>query len=117
MIYSKRHLPDTEQWSQSSCSNVQRPEAARPGCPGLAGLRTHRVCKTNTARNIDGICVGFGVENSTFGDEPFQVSGKISAVVCFRVKNAPLPVSLYHQDTLMNSYSRLAVTFRWTFQV
>jgi len=35
MMYSKRHLPDIEQWSQSSGSNVI-PRRARPG---LAGLR------------------------------------------------------------------------------
>jgi hypothetical protein len=34
-MYSKRHLPDTEQWSQSSGPNVV-PRRARPG---LAGLR------------------------------------------------------------------------------
>ena len=38
MMYSKRHLPDMEQWSQSSGSNVI-PRRARPG---LAGLRPHR---------------------------------------------------------------------------
>ena len=36
--YSKGHLPDIEQWSQSSGSNVI-PRRARPG---LAGLRPHR---------------------------------------------------------------------------
>ena len=36
-MYSKRHLPDIEQWSQSSGSNVI-PRRARPG---LAGLRPH----------------------------------------------------------------------------
>ena len=34
MMYSKRHLPDVEQWSQSSGSNVI-PRWARPGLPGL----------------------------------------------------------------------------------
>ena len=37
MMYSKRHLPDIEQWSQSSGSNVI-PRRARPD---LAGLRPH----------------------------------------------------------------------------
>jgi len=37
MMYSKRHLPDIEQWNQSSGSNVI-PRRARPG---LAGLRPH----------------------------------------------------------------------------
>ena len=37
---SARHRAvEPEQWLQ------RHPEAARPGCPGLAGLRTHRVCK------------------------------------------------------------------------
>jgi len=36
-MYSKRHLPDIEQWSQSSGSNVI-PRRARPV---LAGLRPH----------------------------------------------------------------------------
>ena len=36
-MYSKRQLPDIEQWSQSSGSNVI-PRRARPG---LAGLRPH----------------------------------------------------------------------------
>ena len=36
-MYSKRHLPDVEQWSQSSDSNVI-PRRARAG---LAGLRPH----------------------------------------------------------------------------
>ena len=40
MMYSKRHLPDIAQWSQSSGSNVM-PRRARPG---LAGLRhNHRL--------------------------------------------------------------------------
>jgi len=38
MMNSKRHLPDIEQWSQSSGSNVI-PRRARPG---LAGIRPHR---------------------------------------------------------------------------
>ena len=38
MMYSKRHLPNTEQWSQSSGSNVI-PRRARPG---LAGLKPHK---------------------------------------------------------------------------
>ena len=37
-MYSKRHLPDIEQWGQSSGANVI-PRRARPG---LAGLRPHR---------------------------------------------------------------------------
>ena len=37
MMYSKRRLPDIEQWGQSSGSNVI-PRRARPG---LAGLRPH----------------------------------------------------------------------------
>ena len=37
MMCSKRHLPDIEQWSQRSGSNVI-PRRARPG---LAGLRPH----------------------------------------------------------------------------
>ena len=37
MMYPKKHLPDIEQWSQSSGSNVI-PRRARPG---LAGLRPH----------------------------------------------------------------------------
>jgi len=37
MMYSKRHLPDIEQWSQSNGYNVI-PRRARPG---LAGLRPH----------------------------------------------------------------------------
>ena len=36
-MYSKRHLPDIEQWSQSSGSNV----ITRRAHPGLAGLRPH----------------------------------------------------------------------------
>ena len=39
MMYSKRYLPDIEQWSQISGSNVI-PRRARPG---LAGLRPHKV--------------------------------------------------------------------------
>jgi len=38
MMYSNRHLPDIEQWGQSSGSN-DIPRRARPG---LAGLRPHR---------------------------------------------------------------------------
>ena len=37
MIYSNRQLPDIEQWSQSSGSNV----IPRRDRPGLAGLRRH----------------------------------------------------------------------------
>ena len=37
MMYSERHLPDIEQWSQSSGSNV----ISRLARPGLAGLRHH----------------------------------------------------------------------------
>jgi len=37
MMNSKRHLPDKEQWSQSSGSNVISGRAR----PGLAGLRPH----------------------------------------------------------------------------
>jgi len=37
MMYSKRHLPDMEQWSQSSGSNV----IPRRALLGLAGLRPH----------------------------------------------------------------------------
>ena len=37
MMYSKRHLPDLEQWGQSSGSTVI-PRRARPGLAGLAGL-------------------------------------------------------------------------------
>jgi len=37
MMYSKRHLPDIEQWSQSSGSNV----ITRRARPGLAGLKPH----------------------------------------------------------------------------
>ena len=40
MMYSKRRLPDIEQWSQSSGSNVI-PRRARPG---LAGIRPHTRC-------------------------------------------------------------------------
>ena len=40
VMYSKRHMPDIEQWSQSSGSNVI-PRRARPG---LAGLRPHTQC-------------------------------------------------------------------------
>jgi len=38
-MYSKRHLPDIEQWSQSSGSDV----IPRRDRPGLAGLRPHTV--------------------------------------------------------------------------
>ena len=40
-MYTKRHLPDIEQWSRSSGSNVI-PRRARPG---LAGLRPHNLFK------------------------------------------------------------------------
>ena len=40
MIYRKKHLPDIEQWSQISGSNVI-PGRARPG---LAGLGPHTNC-------------------------------------------------------------------------
>jgi len=38
-MYSNRHLPDIEQWSQNSGSNV----ITRRARPGLAGLRPHNV--------------------------------------------------------------------------
>jgi hypothetical protein len=42
-MYSKRHLPDIEQWSQRSGSNVI-PRRARPG---LAGLGPHTCAPHN----------------------------------------------------------------------
>jgi len=42
---AKRHVPDMEQWSQSSGSNV----IERRARPGLAGLRPHSTPWTDTS--------------------------------------------------------------------
>ena len=52
MMCAKRHLPDIEQWIQSSGSNVI-PRRARPGLAGLRPHKEHRLPTKLSAAFVD----------------------------------------------------------------